>query len=216
MLRKSKFWSVVLREGGGRRKVVSVKCGFDFILFFTLPTPCNLQLENVVTLKPPQTFLRQNANSSFFVTLKTKGKGGSVGLILIVLSIRRGQSISKSNWYSTFLALNEVLDCSDLPQTALKAFLQHFLILLNCEQSAKLFRSIVTKLSLLKFCRADKNNRISLHWRWRASVISLFDWMDHGRGRGGWDVFGGVAFHGTWRNTNSPALLHSLSLVVPN
>ena len=45
---------------------MSVKCGFDFILFFTLPTPCNLQLENVVTLKPPQTFLRQNANSSFF------------------------------------------------------------------------------------------------------------------------------------------------------
>ena len=53
-------------RGGGRRKVVSVKCGFDFILFFILPTPCNLQLENVVTLKPPQTFLRQNANSSFF------------------------------------------------------------------------------------------------------------------------------------------------------
>ena len=53
-------------RGGERRKVVSVKCGFDFILFFTLPTPCNLQLENVVTLKPPQTFLRQNANSSFF------------------------------------------------------------------------------------------------------------------------------------------------------
>ena len=43
---------------------------------------------------------------------------------------------------------------------------------------------------------------------------SLIGWITDADG--GWYAFGGVAFHGTCRKTNSPALLHSLSLVVPN